>query len=181
MTNKSVRIANSPRVNHDGFESFYEAYYGIVLGYLKNKLNSFADAEDITGKVFLYCYEKWDTYDPEKASQATWLFIIVRSRCTDYLRRNRSYADINKLDDILAEEEDLAEQAVRLEAIRQELAVKLKELPENQRDAIIMRFFGDCSDDEIAERLHTTTGNVRVLIHRGINALKAGESFKELL
>ena len=61
------------------------------------------------------------------------------------------------------------------------LAVMLKKLPENQRNAIVLRYFGDYSDDEIAERLHTTSGNVRVIIHRGIIALKSERSFKELL
>ena len=170
-----------PYAFYDTYESFYKAYYRMVLGYLRKKTKSLADAEDIAGKVFLYCFEKWETYDPSKASQATWLFMIVRSRWTDFLRTNRVFVDIDELDEILTNGEDQFDNAVRVESIRQELAVSLEGLPENQRKAIIMRYFGEYSDEEIASHLDTTAGNVRVIIHRGLSKLKAGVSFRELL
>lgn len=180
-TKKVIRIERDSHVSYEKYEAFYEAYYNIVLGYLRKKVNSLADAEDIAGKVFLYCYEKWETYDSSKASQATWLFMIVRSRWTDFLRVNRAFVDIDELDEVLTSGEDQIDNAVRLESIRQELATSLECLPEKQRKAIIMRYFGDYSDEEIANHLNTTTGNVRVIIHRGLNKLKSEASFKELL
>lgn len=166
---------------YEDYESFYRAYYGLVLGYLKNRTNSHADAEDVTAKVFLYCYEKWESYDPSKASQQTWLFMIVRSRWIDFLRSNRSHDDIDELDEYLVMGDNPIENAIRLQAIRQELAKALKKLPENQRTAIIMRYFGDYSDSEIALRLNTSEGNIRVLIHRGINKLKRDTAIAELM
>ena len=176
-----VQFERNPHAFYEKYESFYEAYYRIVLGYLRKKVNSLADAEDIAGKVFLYCFEKWETYDPSKASHATWLFMIVRSRWTNFLRTNRSFVDIDELDEMLTNDEDQIENAVRLESIRQELAVSLEGLPENQRKAIIMRYFGDYSDDDIANHLNTTAGNVRVIIHRGLSKLKSEVSFRDLL
>ena len=92
----------STRVCFENFDSFYAEYYKIVLGYLIKKTNSFADAEDVAEKVFLYCYEKWETYDPSKATQATWLFMVVRSRWTDFLRTNKKFVNIDELDEKLA-------------------------------------------------------------------------------
>lgn len=163
------------------YESFYRAYYGLVLGYLKNRTNLCADAEDVTAKVFLYCYEKWESYDSRKASQQTWLFMIVRSRWIDFLRSNKSHDDIDELDEYLILDNDPLDNAIRIQAIRQELAEALKRLPENQRTAIIMRYFGDYSDGEIARRLNTSEGNIRVLIHRGISKLKLDKAIAELL
>ena len=180
-TERIVQIGKETHAFYEQYETFYEAYYSAVLGYLRKRTKSLADAEDIAGKVFLYCYEKWNTYDPSKASQATWLFMIVRSRWTDFLRRDRSYADIDELDEMLSDGEDQIGNAVRLEAIRRELAEALEKLPENQRKAIIMRYFGDYSDDEIAAYLNTTAGNVRVIIYRGLSKLKSEVSFQELL
>ena len=176
-----TRIENDSHVFFEKYESFYEAYYRIVLGYLRKKVDSLADAEDIAGKVFLYCYEKWETFDPSKACQSTWLFMIVRSRWTDFLRTNRGYIDIDELDGFLTKDEDQIENAVRLESIRNELAVSLEKLPENQRKAIIMRYFGEYSDEEIAGHLNTNAGNVRVIIHRGLSKLKSDASFRDLL
>lgn len=180
----NMNVSQAHRQPHafcDTYESFYKSYYRMVLGYLRKKTNSLADAEDITGKVFLYCFEKWETYDPAKASQATWLFMIVRSRWTDFLRTNRGYIDIDELDGFLTNDEDQIENAVRLESIRNELAVSLEKLPENQKKAIIMRYFGEYSDEEIAGHLNTTAGNVRVIIHRGLSKLKCETSFGDLL
>ena len=176
-----IQWGKKTRPVYDTFEAFYEGYYRIVLGYLTKKAASVADAEDIAGKVFLYCYEKWETYDPKKASQSTWLFMVVRSRWIDFLRKKQEHVDIQELDEVLTDHEDHIDNAMRLDAIRQELAAALEKLPENQRKAIIMRYFGNYSDEEIAACLKTTSGNVRVIIHRGLNKLKAEASFRDLL
>lgn len=176
-----VEADKENKVIHTQYEQFYQAYYGLVLGYLRNKVQSVSDAEDITSKVFLYCFEKWNTYDPSKASQITWLFMIVRSRWVDFLRTNRSYVDIDELDEVLTNGNDELDNAVRIQAIRQELAASLEKLHENQRTAIIMRYFGDYKDSEIARYLNITEGNVRVIIHRGVSRLKTELSLKELL
>ena len=176
----SIRTDDQSCNYHKTYESFYKAYYGIVLGYLRKKINSVADAEDVAGKVFLYCFEKWETYDPTKASQATWLFMICRSRWTDFLRTNRSFVDIDELDEVLTNGEDQMENAIRLESIRKEMVTSLEKLPENQRKAIVMRYFGEYTDEEIANHLNTTAGNVRVIIHRGINKLKSEVSLRDL-
>lgn len=182
MSNASDILSKKrPCMFFENYESFYEAYYKTVLGYLVKKTNSLTDAEDIAEKVFLYCYEKWNTYDPVKASQNTWLFMIVRSRWTDYLRARRSFVDIDELDEMLTNGEDQIENAVRLESIRQELTTSLSNLPETQRKAIIMRYFGEYSDEAIAKHLCTTTGNVRVIIHRGLNKLRSESLLSELL
>ena len=63
---------------------------------------------------------------------------------------------------------DVLEQTIWLQAIRTELADLLEALPEKQRDAIILRYFAQWTDDEIAKWYTTSKGNVRVMIHRGI-------------
>ena len=52
--NNNPNQAKQKSFYHD-YESFYKAYYEIVLGYLRKRVDSFADAEDTTGKVLLYC------------------------------------------------------------------------------------------------------------------------------
>ncbi len=166
--------------SQEGFESFYKSHYNLVLRYLIRRVNSLQDAEDITGKVFLYCYEKWESYDPSKASQATWLFMVVRSKWIDFLRSHRVCTSLDSLDTFLELEDDPIKDAIRVQAIRDELTKALKELPDKQRMAVIMRYFGNYSDEIIAERLDTTIGNVRVIIHRGIKRLSSETSLRQL-
>ena len=62
------------------FEEFYKQYYPIALSHTRKKIGSYEDAEDLVSNAFIYCYEHYDTYDPEKAPIGAWLFLIVNSR-----------------------------------------------------------------------------------------------------
>lgn len=162
------------------FESFYKQYYQIVLGYLVKKTSRSDDAEDLAGKVFLYCFENWSSYDENKASRKTWLFLIVRSRWIDYLRRRREMTNLDEIAELAGSDDSLMDRALQLETLRGELAEALEKIPESQRKAIVMRFFGQIEDREIARRLQTTENNVRVLIHRGLIRLRSVPSLQAL-
>ena len=60
-----------PKKEKPDYEDFYSSNYGRVLYYVKNKINSVEDAEDLTSEVFVYCYSHYDDYDPEKSSITT--------------------------------------------------------------------------------------------------------------
>jgi len=155
------------------YESFYAAYYNTVFGYMRQKVSRQEDAEDLTAKVFLYCFEKWDTFDATRASQKTWLFMIVRSRWIDFLRRNRPDRGMKELDESFPGENEPLEQAAYLEALRDDLAWALESLGEQQKRAIILRYFGNRGNEEIASLLSVSESNVRVLIHRGLKKLES--------
>lgn len=57
-------------------------------------------------------------------------------------------------------------------ADRDELWSLLRTLPPRQRAALVLRYFDDLADDEIAEALHCRAGTVRSLISRGLSALR---------
>ena len=68
-------------------EKIYRDYHGKVCGYIRSKINSAQDAEDITSDVFVKVYEKLDTFDETKASLSTWIYTITRNTLTDYFRK----------------------------------------------------------------------------------------------
>lgn len=70
----------------DSFESFYAQYAQQVHRYLYRKIGNVQDAEDLTADIFEYCYRQFNTFDPQKASIKTWLYVIVNSRYKNYLR-----------------------------------------------------------------------------------------------
>lgn len=153
------------------FEDFYQKYYPIALRFLLRRCASTADAEDLAEQVFLYCYQNWKKYDPAKASLSSWLFMILISRFKNYCRDRRYVEDIEACQNMLCEESPI-DQAMRLSEIRQRLAQALNALPINQRKAVVLRYFGGLRDEEIARRLGTTSGNVRVLIFRGLRKMR---------
>ena len=149
------------------YESFYNAYYLMIVRYLAKKCSSYQDAEDLANECFLYCYKNWDHYSQEKSTRKTWLYLIVRSRWKNYLRDRKQIYSLDGFENVLPDK-DIIDQTVRLQALRTELAEILKKLPDNQREAVVLRFFRQWTDDEIAEWLGTSKGNVRVMIHRAL-------------
>ena len=119
--------------------------------------------------------------------QAAWLRQILARNLADVVRDlRRDKRDVAReqpsqaaLDEsasrlelwLAAEQSSPSQQAERHErAVR--LAEALATLPENQREAVIMRHWHDCSLVEIGERLGCTTAAVTGLLHRGLRKLR---------
>ena len=60
-------------------EALYTAYSEKVRGYVFGKVANRHDAEDLVSDVFLKAYEKYPTFDADRASVSTWLYTITRS------------------------------------------------------------------------------------------------------
>ena len=156
------------------YSIFYEKYYERVVRYLYGRTENHHDAEDLASQVFMYCYQNWDRYDSQKASQQSWLYMIVRSRWKNYCRDQREYSD--NIDDylgLLSEENDFAEEAAKLDAYRRLLFEAIQMLSEQQRKVVVLRYLNELSDKEIAERLCITKTNVRVIAHRALKRLES--------
>lgn len=159
------------------YEEFYELYHPMIVRYLTGKCGSPQDAEELANECFLYCYKNWDKYDETKSTRKTWLFLIVKSRLKNFLRDRKQMLSLDGFEKIIPDK-DIIDQTVRLQAMRDALAKVLQMLPKNQREAVVLRFFRQWDDAEIAEWLGTTKGNVRVLIHRALQFMnREYESF----
>ncbi len=98
--------------------------------------------------------------------------MVARSRWKNYCRDHRDNDNIDDYERILPANVNDMERAVWITEVRQELAQALTGLSDNQRQAIILRYWGGKDDQEIAAVLGLSAGNVRVLIHRGIHKLE---------
>ena len=156
--------------DREEYEAFYERYHPKIVRYLAKKCSSFQDAEDLANESFLYCYRHWSDFDSRRASRKNWVFMIVRSRWKNYLRDQKQLESLDKYEHLIPGENEL-EQAIHLQSIRDELALLLETLPERQREAIVLRTFQEWTDEEIATWMGVSKGNVRVMIHRGIQRM----------
>lgn len=156
------------------YEDFYSNNYGRVVYYIKNKINSAEDAEDLASEVFMYCYAHYDDYDPEKSSITTWLYLIVNSRVKNFYRdHNITFVDYEVVSETMQDQNIDLDEGVYLEQLHDALMQAIKCLPERQQKIIMMRYFENCSSEEIASRLGISPGNVRVLLSRALDKLSA--------
>ena len=160
-----------PKTQVPPFEDFYSDNYSRVLYYVRNKIGSNEDAEDLVSEVFLYCYNHYSDYDPEKSSITTWLYLIVNSRVKNYYRDHVTYADYEVVSQTMQDERIDLDQGVYLEQLHSFLLKAISKLPERQQKIVKMKYFEDLSGEEIAEKLGITPGNVRVLLSRALNKL----------
>lgn len=170
-----------PQKQVPSYEAFYESHYTRTLHYVKNKISSIEDAEDLTSEVFLYCYNHYDDYDPDKSSQNTWLYLIVNSRIKNYYRDHVSFADYESVSDTIQDMRIDLDQGIYLEQLHSVIMKAIKSLPERQQKIIYMSYFQNMQSDEIARVLGLTPGNVRVLLSRAIDKLSKtySENWKE--
>ena len=111
------------------FEEVYEKYYSGVLSYIYKKTGSREDAEDLAGEAFLYCFDHYDSYDPDKSAVSTWLYVVANSRIKNYYRDKKSDVDITALEDFFVAEADDMDKAILLQQLRENLASALTALP----------------------------------------------------
>ncbi len=154
------------------FEEFYQSYHRKVLRFLLHKGLSQGDAEDLTSQVFLYCFEHWGQYDPAKASQASWVYLVARSRLKNFWRDRKQFVNLEELSDVLPDTGSEVEQAQLLDEQREALAAALGQLAENQRSMVILRYFQGLSAQEIAWKLHMSPGAVRTQLSRTLGRLE---------
>jgi RNA polymerase sigma factor (sigma-70 family) len=145
----------------------YAALGTTVLSYLQ-RLVGRDDAEDVLQRVF---YEVWrhnGRYDPSR-SLAGWVLGIARNRAIDHLRRQRNTAvALETLDDLPgADGRELAERYARAHEVRSALI----RLPVEQREVLVLAYFGGYTQSEISRRLDLPLGTVKARAFRGLRRL----------
>jgi RNA polymerase sigma-70 factor (ECF subfamily) len=143
-------------------EQIYKDYKDKVFAYIRNHVNSIADAEDLCEDVFVKIFEKIDTYDENKSRLSTWIYSVTSNTVIDFYRTNHISSEIPEdlSDERSSIEEDYLDQE-NLEA----LAGALRELPQEQMDIIVLRYYKGLTLQEVAEKMSLSYG-ITKLRHR---------------
>ena len=157
--------------DRDAFRRLFTHFAPRVKSYLLRNGSSPSQAEDIAQETLALLWRKAGLFDPNKASASTWLFRIARNQMIDRIRR-RQRPELDPNDPLLAPDEEPApdKQASKHEdiaAVRSALA----QLPEKQREVIMMSFFEEYPHPAIAEKLQLPIGTVKSRIRLALARL----------
>jgi RNA polymerase sigma-70 factor (ECF subfamily) len=165
------------------FSELYRAHLRDVYSYSYYRVGNHHDAEDLTEQTFLQAYRHFERAQRESDGRPLrpWLIRIAHNLAAN-LYRDRSRRPASSIDDTF----ELAASHTTEELVegRDELSRVLEgvgRLPDDRREALIMRFALGMDNREIARAMGRSDGATKVLIHRAIKQLEemVGESSSE--
>ena len=131
-------------------------------------------AQDAVQDAFLSVWRSPASYRSDRGTVAAWLLAGVRYRAIDVSRRNARHSAHRASDDRLRERpasDDVSENVVaRDDAGR--LLTSLAQLPDHQREVIVLAYYGELSHSEIAAHLGLSAGTVKGRMRLGLQKLR---------
>lgn len=164
-------MADQIVLNDIAINKLIQRMYGKVLSFVRSRVPSQEDAEDITQEVFMNIQKYKDNFDSEKSDPDTWVFVIAKRKLVDFYRARKVTASIDDMEYDVFQSDDDVERASEMNEMREQLRNGLEMLDERTRDVLILKFFKGLPSQEIGERLDISKSNVDVITHRGIKKL----------
>ena len=164
-------VALLARSEQSALAELYDRYGRIAYGLALRVLRDEALAEDAVQEGFLAVWRTAARFMPERGKASTWILTLVHRRAVDVVRREeRRRADTLEY----APEQgggDVHEDAwLRLQ--RERVQAALKQLPDQQREALELAYYGGFSQSELAERLGQPIGTIKSRMFTGLARLR---------
>src|SRR3954469_8694325 len=157
-------IARAKQGDSNAIHWLYVNYSDNVYGYARSILRDEHEAEAIRQQVFTRLITSIGRYQERSVPFSAWLLRVTHNLAIDHLRRRRPIL----CDEARAVEEHAEE---RGHDLSDALTEALSELPDIQRDVIVLRHVAGYSPSEIATRLGKSEDSIHGLHHRGRRAL----------
>jgi RNA polymerase sigma-70 factor (ECF subfamily) len=158
----------------DQFSLLYKAHLRDVYSYAYYRVGNHHDAEDLTEQTFLQAYRHFERAQRESEGRPLrpWLIRIAHNLAANYYR-DRSRKPQTSLDDAsVISDFHTTEALVEERDDLQRILACVQQLPDDRREALIMRFALGMDNREIARALGRTDGATKVLLHRAIRQLE---------
>jgi len=160
----------------DALDTFYERYRSMAYGIARRITADEALAEDVVQEAFLGVWRGAANYVAGRGSVKTWLLAIVHHRAVDAVRRRRATVDLpDETEGALTPGPLVAPDVWPDIAARLDEAVvadALAALPDAQRSALELAYFGGLSQTEIAAQTGAPLGTVKSRIRLGLVGLR---------
>ncbi len=142
--------------------------YGLALRVLRDE----ALAEDAVQEAFLAVWRGAGRFIPERAKASTWILTLVHRRAVDLVRREqrRRTEPLAESDEGITDGSAADDAWLRLE--RERVQSALRRLPDAQREAIELAYYGGFTQSELAERLGEPLGTIKSRMFAGLAHLR---------
>ncbi len=170
MNEEQVWLEQARKGDKAAFGNLIEAYQGPVYNLAYRMLNNSGEAEEAAQEAFIRAYTKLDTYNPAHKF-STWMLSITSNYCIDLIRKRRAL--LLSIDEplpphpALHSDNNKGPEAQMVHTEQKEMVqALLQEIPEDYRQAVVLRYWYDLSYEEIAEMMDTTVSAIKSRLFR---------------
>ena len=153
--------------NEQGYQHFADRGIRYAMAILRNH----CDSEEAVQEVFFRLHSKQIDFGDQAFSGK--FFKSLRNHCIDLLRKRRVRGEVSDLEVAeVAESRSGCNAVVDTHELQQSIELELRRLPENWRQAVLLKIHGELTYDEIASVLDATRPQVRTWIYRARRQLE---------
>ena len=161
------------RFREEALAEIYRRHGGVVFGLAKKVVGDAGEAEDIVQEVFLRLWHQPDRFDPARGTLRSFLLAQSHSRAVDVVRsreararreEREARATANAGYDLEREVWDLM--------VTDQVTRAVADLPEEERAAIELAYFGGHTYREVADLLSVPEGTVKSRIRSGLRRMR---------
>ncbi|MDZ8171906.1 ECF RNA polymerase sigma factor SigK [Microbacterium xanthum] len=161
-----------------GEQSAFTALYGMlssrVFGLILRVLVDRSQSEEVLQEVFLEVWQSAAKFAPKKGQGRSWVLTIAHRRAVDRVRSSQASSDRDVragIRDLGVPHDGVAEQ-VELKLEGRRVSTALSTLPDPQREAIVLAYYGGYSQSEIAALTGSPLGTVKTRMRDGLSRLR---------
>ena len=150
------------------YDRFGRVAYGLALRVLRDEKL----AEDAVQEAFVAAWRNADRFMPERAKASTWMLTLVHRRAVDLVRREDRRRAEPLTEGVEPAPSDSAEDDAWLRFERERVQAALRRLPDQQREALELAYYGGFTQSELAERLGQPIGTIKSRMFAGLARLR---------
>lgn len=166
-----ARVASG---DQDAFAELYDLLSARVFGLILRIVVNRAQSEEVLQEVFFEVWQSAARFAPNKGQGRSWILTIAHRRAVDRVRASQSSSDRDVrvgMRDIEVAHDSVAEQ-VQLSIEGERVGRALTQLPEAQREAIVLAYYGGYSQSEISVLTGTPLGTIKTRMRDGMSRLR---------
>ncbi|MGH3060389.1 MAG: sigma-70 family RNA polymerase sigma factor [Gaiellaceae bacterium] len=164
-------VALVARADEDALAELYDRFGRVAYGLALRIVRDPALAEDAVQEAFLAVWRSAARFVAERAKASTWLLTLVHRRAVDVVRREEPRR-AEPLDDAPHPTGGDTEEEAWLRLRRARVQEALKRLPDKQREALELAYYGGFTQSELADRLGEPIGTIKSRMFSGLANLR---------
>jgi RNA polymerase sigma factor (sigma-70 family) len=164
-------VALVARADDGAFAELYDRYDRMAYALARRVVRDGSLAEDAVQDAFLTVWRTASRFNAERAPARVWIMTLVHRRAVDLVRHHE-----RRRTEQLPQHEEAsdggADEPVWMRMERDRVRDALRQLPDQQREAIELAYFGGFTQSELAERLGQPLGTIKSRMFSGLARLR---------